>query len=350
MAHRKNDMEANAKQSTVLPRAGTAATRRQVLAALGGTALAGTLGAPAAFAQAWPSRPIRVVVPFVAGGGADATARMIAARMQDRLGQQIVIDNKPGGNTIIGVNELGKAAPDGHTLLWAMDQTLVLNPSLYQRLPYDPRNDFTPVGIGITSPITVIARSQPGDVASIAELVQRAKAAPGKLNVGSAAILAHIALAQFNESAGIDLMRITYKGSAEVAQGTMAGDVHAAFDGLAPYAQFVQAGRARILAVTSANRFAALPQVPSLAELGFRNIDFSVWFGLVGPAGMPAPVAQRLAQELDLAVRQPDIVGKLGTFGFEPAATVTPASMAQRVAADGERYAPVIKRLGFKLD
>lgn len=315
----------------------------------GGAVLAAAVAAPA-FAQAWPAKPIRVIVPFVAGGGADATARMITARMQEKLGQPFVIDNKPGGNTIIGVNELTKAAPDGHTLLWAMDQTLVLNPSLYQRLPYDPRKDFTPVGIAITSPITVIARAQPGDVASIADVVQRAKAEPGKVNVGSAAILAHIAHAQFNESAGIDTTRITYKGSAEVAQATIAGDVHLAFDGLAPYAQFVQAGRARILAVTSANRFAAFPQVPTLAELGFRNIDFSVWFGLTGPAGMPAAVAQKLAEELAAATRQPDVVQKLGTFGFEPSATVTPAHMAQRVVADGASYAPVIKRLGFKLD
>jgi tripartite-type tricarboxylate transporter receptor subunit TctC len=337
-------MEAGRRQSN----AAAPHTRRSVLR-FGGSAVAAALAAPA-FAQAWPARPVRVIVPFVAGGGADATARMITAKMQERLGQPFVIDNKPGGNTIIGVNELTKAAPDGHTLLWAMDQTMVLNPSLYQKLPYDPRKDFTPVGIGITSPISVIARAQQGDVTSVADLVQRAKAAPGKMNVGSAAVLAHIALAQFNESAGVDLTRVTYKGSAEVAQATIAGDVQAAFDGLAPYAQFVQAGRARILAVTSANRFAAFPQVPTLAELGFRDIDFSVWFGLAGPAGMPAPVAQKLAEELALAVRQPDVVQKLGTFGFEPAANVSPADMARRTVADADRYAPVIRRLGFKLD
>jgi len=325
--------------------------RRAVLAGASLVAAPALLALPgAARSQAWPSRPIRVVVPFVAGGGADVTARMITSRMAERLGQPIVIDNKPGGNTIIGVHELLKAAPDGHTLLWGMDQTFVLNPSLYQKLPYDVKKDFTPVGVAISSPITVIARAQPGDPASVAEVVQRARAAPGKLNVGSAAVLAHIAHAQFNDSAGIDTTRITYKGSAEVAQATMAGDVQLAFDGLAPYAQFVQAGRARILAVTSAKRFSALPQVPTLEELGYKNIDFSVWFGLAGPAGMPEALTRRLAEEQAAAARHPEVVARLGTFGFEPAAAGTPAAMAERIDSDGPRYAPVIRRLGFKLD
>ena len=295
---------------------------RRTLAALATAMLAGAALFPAtAAAQAWPSKPIRMVVPFVAGGGADATARMIALKMQERLGQQIVIDNKPGGNTIIGVQELTKSQPDGYTLLWTMDQTFVLNPSLYTRLPYDPKKSFTPVGVAITSPITVIARSQPGDPQSMADVARQARVNPGKLNVGSAAILAHIALAEFNRAAGVDTARITYKGSAEVAQAVIAGDVNLAFDGLAPYAQFVKAGRAKILAVTSARRFAALPDVPSLDELGYKGVDFSVWFGLVGPAGMPPEIARRLADEMAWAVRQPDIVEKLGTFGFEPAAT-----------------------------
>ncbi|MGB3068179.1 MAG: tripartite tricarboxylate transporter substrate binding protein [Ottowia sp.] len=323
------------------------ARRTALRAAAAGAA---ALAAPGVFAQAWPAKPIRLIVPFVAGGGADATARLIAGKLAERLGQQIFIDNKAGGNTIIGVQDLRRAPPDGHTLIWTMDQTFVLNPSLYNRLPYDPIKDFTPVALAITSPITVIGRTRPGDAQSIQEVVQRAKAQPGKLNVGSAAILAHIALAEFSQLAGIEAARITYKGSAEVAQGLIAGDVSLAFDGLAPYVQFVKTGRARILAVTSARRFGALPEVPTLDESGYKGMDLSVWFGVAGPAGMPAAIAQRLAQETEWAVRQSDVIEKLGTFGFEPASAISPAIMAQRIVRDGERYAPVIRKLGFKLD
>ncbi len=322
-------------------------TRRLLAAWVAGAAL---LATSPAWAQAWPAKPIRLIVPFVAGGGADATARMIAAKMQERLGQHIIIDNKPGGNTIIGVNELLKAQPDGYTLLWTIDQTFVLNPSLYNALPYDPKTSFTPVGVAITSPISVIARAQAGDPVSVHDMVRKAKASPGTLNVGSAAILAHIAFAEFSQSAGIDAARITYKGSAQVAQAVMGGDIHAAFDGLAPYAQFVQAGRARILAVTSARRFSGMPDVPTLDELGYKGVDFSVWFGMAGPAGMAPAIARRVADEAAWAVRQPDIAQKLGNFGFEAAPDNGPASMAERISVDMVRYAPVIKNLGFKLD
>ena len=322
--------------------------RRVVLRAVAAGATA--LAVPGAFSQTWPAKPIRLIVPFVAGGGADATARLIAGKMAERLGQQIFIDNKAGGNTIIGVQDLKRAAPDGHTLIWTMDQTFVLNPSLYNKLPYDPVKDFTPVALAITSPITVIGSTRPGDAQTIQEVVQRAKAQSGTLNIGSAAILAHIAQAEFSQLAGIEATRITYKGSAEVAQGLIAGDVIVVFDGLAPYVQFVKTGRARILAVTSSKRFGALPDVPTLDESGYKGMDLSVWFGFAGPAGMSSAIAQRLAQEAEWAVRQPDVIEKLGTFGFEPAAVISPAIMAERIVRDGQRYAPVIRKLGFKLD
>ena len=162
---------------------------------LAAASLALVLPALSAAQAAWPARPIRLVVPFVAGGGADVTARLIAAKLQERLGQQIVVDNKPGGNTLIGAQELMKAQPDGYTLLWSIDQTFVLNPSLYNRLPYDPRKDFAPVALAITSPNAVIVRAgAPGAVADVHELVKRARAEPGKVNIGAAAILSQICL------------------------------------------------------------------------------------------------------------------------------------------------------------
>jgi len=307
-------------------------------------------GLPAAAQSAWPARPIRLVVPFVAGGGADVAARLIASRLQERLGQQIVVDNKPGGNTLIGVQDLLRAPADGYTLLWSIDQTFVLNPSLYTRLPYDPRKDFAPVALVVNGPNAVIARTQAGSVGDVHELVQRAKADPGRLNVGAAAILSQIALEEFNRSAGIQTTRVPFKGSAEVAQATIAGDIDAAFDGVAPYVQFVKSGRAKVLAVTSARRFSGMPEVPTLEELGYKGIDLSVWFGIVGPAGLPPEIVQRVAEGVDWAVRQPDVVEKLLVFGFEPAAQTGPQALGARIDTDIARYAPVIRQLGFKLD
>jgi len=311
---------------------------------------AGWVPALAGAQSAWPSRPIRLVVPFVAGGGADVAARLIAAKLQVQLGQQVVVDNKPGGNTLIGAQELMKVAPDGYTLLWSIDQTFVLNPSLYNRLPYDPRKDFTPVALAITSPTAVIARTQAGSVGDVHELVKRAKADPGKINIGAAAILSQMALEEFNRSAGIEITRVPYKGSAEVAQATIAGDIDAAFDGIAPYVQFVKAGRAKILAVTSAKRFSGLPDVPTLDELGYKGVDFSVWFGVVGPAGLPPEIAKRVSDGVDWAIRQPDVVEKLLVFGFEPAAQTSASALKGRIDSDLVRYSPVIRKLGFKLD
>lgn len=303
-----------------------------------------------AHAQAWPQRPVRLVVPFVPGGGADVAARLIAAKLQQRLGQQIVVLNKPGGNTLIGVQELLRAPADGYTLLWSLDQTFVLNPALYEKLPYAPRKDFTPVSLAIRGPIAVLTRTGPTSVADLEEMVQRAKAAPDRLSIGSAAILSQIVHEEFNRSAGVATTRVPFKGSAEVAQATIAGDVDAAFDGVAPYVQFVKAGRAKVLAVSSSRRFSGLPEVPTLDELGFKGFDFSVWFGIVGPAGLPSEIVQRVAEGVDWAVRQPDVVEKLLVFGFEPAAQTGPQALAARIDADLARYSPVIKRLGFKLD
>ncbi|MCZ8218870.1 MAG: tripartite tricarboxylate transporter substrate binding protein [Acidovorax sp.] len=301
-------------------------------------------------AQTWPNRPVNLIVPFVAGGGADAAARLIAGKMQERLGQTVVVLNRPGGNTLIGAQELMRAPTDGYTLMWSIDQTFVLNPSLYTRLPYAPKKDFTPVALAISGPVAVIAGAKPGSLINVQEIVSRAKSAPGKLNVGSAAILAQIAHEEFNRSADIQTVRIPFKGSAEVAQATVAGDIDLAFDGVAPYVQFVKAGRAKILAVSTARRFSGLPDVPTLEELGHKGFDFAVWFGIVGPAGLPSDVVQRVSDTVAWAVRQPDVVERLLVFGFEPAAQISAQALAARIDSDLERYTPVIKRLGFKLD
>jgi len=304
----------------------------------------------AAAAADWPTRPVRLVVPFVAGGGADVAARLIALKVQERLGQPIIVENKAGGNTLIGVQEVLRAPPDGYTLLWSIDQTFVLNPALYEKLPYDPKKDFTPVSLAVVGPNAVVARSQPKDPASVADLVERGKPGGADLNTGAAAIVSQILVDTFNDAAGTQARRVPFKGSAEVAQALMAGTVDAAFDGIAPYAQFVKSGRARFLAVSSARRFSGLPDVPTLDELGFKGIDMSVWFAIVGPSGLPAGIAQRVAGAVEWAVRQPDVVDKLLAFGFEPAPRNDPETLRRQISTDLDRYGPIIRKLGFKLD
>ncbi|VCU68780.1 Tripartite tricarboxylate transporter family receptor [Pigmentiphaga humi] len=316
-----------------------------------GFALCCALAVPAMAAEpAWPNRPIRLVVPFVAGGGADVAARLIALKLQERLGQPLIVENKAGGNTLIGVQEVLRAQPDGYTLLWSIDQTFVLNPALYEKLPYDPKEDFTPVSMAVVGPNAVVARSQPKDPASVADLVARGKSRDAELNIGAAAIVSQILVDTFNDAAGTHARRVPFKGSAEVAQALMAGTVDAAFDGIAPYAQFVKSGRARFLAVSSARRFSGLPDVPTLDELGFKGIDMSVWFAIVGPAGMPAGIAQRVAGAVEWAVRQPDVTEKLLAFGFEPAQRNDPDTLRAQISTDLDRYGPIIRKLGFKLD
>ena len=300
-------------------------------------------------AQDYPSRPLRMIVPFPAGGGGDVTARVVARKLEEQLGQSVVVDNKPGGNAVIGAQELVKAQPDGYTLLWSIDQTYVLNQALYRKLPYDPRKDFAPVTLTIASPIVLVTRADSG-IGSVADLVARARAEPGKVNAGVAAMLAHVAQGLFDQSAGVRSTRIPYKGSSELATGTMAGDVDLAFDGIAPFLQFARSGRARVLASTAPARLAAMPDVPTLTELGFRDMSFGVWFAVAAPAGTPQPVIDRLNSAFSAALDDPGVRERLATFGFEPVAQRGPAAMAQRMEADLQRFGPVARALGLQLD
>ncbi len=318
--------------------------RRPLVAALVGLACVLPVLAQA---QAWPSRPVRLVVPFPAGGGADVVGRLLANGLSARWGQPVVVDNKVGGNTIVGAEAVARSPADGYTLLMAMDTTLTQNQFLFSRLPYDPLADFVPISMAVASPVAVVASER--FKGSLADWVAQAKAQPGKLNYGVSGISTQVVAALFEEAAQMSAVAVTYKGSAPAAQGLIAGDVDVVFDGIAPYLQFIKAGKARALAVTSAQRSGALPDVATAAELGWRGVDHKVWFGFVAPKGTPREIVMKVRNDLAEVLAQPDVRQRLGGFAFDPVGS-TPEQFEASIRADAAKYGPIIRRLGLKLD
>lgn len=326
----------------------TSSRRRPLAAALLAIAgLAGLGAAPQTLAQAWPTKPVRLVVPFPAGGGADVVGRLLGQGLSAKWGQPVVIDNKAGGNTILGADAVAKAPADGYTLLFAMDTTLTQNQFLFSKLPYDPLVDFTPISMAVASPVAIVASER--FKGNLADWVAQAKANPGKLNYGVSGVSTQVVAALFEEAAQTIAVHIPYKGSAPTAQGLLSGDVDVVFDGIAPYLQFIKSGKARALAVTSAQRSGALPEVQTAAELGWRGVDNKVWFGLVAPRGVSREIVMKVRNDLAEVLAQADVKQKLGGFAFDPVAS-TPEQFEASIKSDIAKYGPIIKRLGIKLD
>ena len=301
-----------------------------------------------AHAQAWPSKPVKLVVPFPAGGGADVVARLLSQKLSERWGQPVVVDNRAGANTVIGADAVAKSPADGYTLLMAMDTTLAQNQFLFTKLPYDPVADFAPISMMVASPVAMIA-SEKFAGKTMQDWVNSAKAQPGKINYGVSGISTQITAALIEEATGITANHIPYKGSAPTAQGLMSGDVDVAFDGIAPYLGFIKTGKAKVLAVTSMKRSGALPDVPTVAELGWRDVDLKVWFGMVAPKGTPNDIVRKIQTDIVAVLAMQDVKDKLGGFAFDTVGS-TPEQFAASIQADIKRYGPVIKRLGVKLD
>jgi tripartite-type tricarboxylate transporter receptor subunit TctC len=306
--------------------------------------LAHTIAQP----QAWPSKPVRLVVPFPAGGGADVVARLLTQKLSERWGQPVVVDNRAGANTVIGADAVAKSPADGYTLLMAMDTTLTQNQFLFTKLPYDPVADFIPISMMVSSPVAVIA-SEKFTGKNLQDWVNSAKAQPGKLNYGVSGMSTQITAALVEEATGMTANHIAYKGSAPTAQGLMAGDVDMVFDGIAPYLGFIKTGKAKVLAVTDAKRSGALPDVLTVAELGWSDVDLKVWFGMVAPEGTPADIVRKIHSDLVAVLAMQDVKDKLGAFAFDAVGS-TPEQFTASIQADTKRYGPVIKRLGIKLD
>jgi tripartite-type tricarboxylate transporter receptor subunit TctC len=319
--------------------------RRSVLAGLAASALAPMR----AQAQSFPNRTIRIIVPFPAGGPTDIISRVIAQKMSEDWGQPVVIENRPGADTAIGAVQVAKAAPDGYTLLAAMDTTMVMNPATKTNLPYDPFKDFAAVTLAAknTSLLTVRASDGPK---TIAELIARGKAS-GKMNYGAGIITTRLAGYMFNRAAGINVQLIPYKGSAEVVQGLLTSSVDFIVDGTAASLPLIRGGQFRPLAKLNSRPLSALPDVQPLAVAAKLPAleDISTWIGLVAPPGTPRPIVDKIQRKIASLYAEPALIERLDRAGIN-AVSSTPEEFESFVRKETERWAKVYQESGIRLD
>lgn len=300
-------------------------------------------------AQPFPSKPIKIVVPFGAGGPMDALARAVGEKLTASMGQITLIDNKPGANTIIGADAVVKSPPDGYTLLLATDATYSINPLIYSKLPYKPKQDLVPlVAVAHLPEYLMISSKVPAK--NLKEFIAYAKANPGKVTYGSFGIgsNAHLAGEAFKVATGVDLLHVPYKGAAEVIQAIVSGQLDAVFTSPYQGMQYIKEGKMRALGTSAPKRMAQLPDVPTYAEEGIKGLDVNVWFGFFAPAGTPAPIVQKLSDQLDKIVQSPEFrAAHLTPFALEPA-TAGRAYFEQILKADAERYARYVRIANVK--
>ena len=320
-------------------------TRSIIAAALLGAAVT---CAPAS-AQDYPTKPITLVVPFPAGGGNDALARLVAEKMSRALGQQVVVENRGGAGGTIATRAVAKTAPDGYTILLTYTGTLAINPSLYPNAGYDPRKDFAPIGlIGSLPSVLVVHPSLP--VHSVAELIAYAKANPGKVNYAFVpGTVGHIATELFANTAGIELTKIPYKGNGDALGNLIGGHVSMMVLAIVPIIGNVRAGTLRALAVTSGERSALLPDVPPIADAGLPGFAAVIRYGLAAPPGTPRPIIERLNKELRAALAADDLRAKLAADGAVPEPG-SPEDYAAAIDADEKKWAPIVKSLNLKFE
>jgi tripartite-type tricarboxylate transporter receptor subunit TctC len=316
------------------------------------TLIAGVAAAGSALGQAptYPTRPIRIVVPFPPGGATDILARDVAQKLTDAWGQAVIVDNRPGAGGNIGSELVAKAAPDGYTLEMGTVGTHAINASLYAKMPYDHVKDFAPV-ILVASVPNVLEVNPALPVNSVAELIAYAKANPGKLNFASSGngTSIHLSGELFKVMAGVQMTHVPYKGSAPALQDLIAGQVQLMFDNLPPSLPQIKAGKLRALAVTSAARASALPDVPTVAEAGLPGFEASSWFGVLAPAGTPPAIVAKLNAEIARWLATPEAKEKLAKQGAD-AAGGSPEDFAKHIAAETAKWAKVVKESGAKID
>jgi tripartite-type tricarboxylate transporter receptor subunit TctC len=298
----------------------------------------------------YPSKPIRFVVPYPAGGPLDTVARLLGQRVSESTRQPVIVDNKPGAGGNIGADAVAKAAPDGYTILMGAVATHAINPTLYAGIPYDPAKDFIPVTqIASTPNVLVVNPAVPA--ASVREFIAYAKANPGKLNFGSGSTgsAGHLAGELFKTMAGIEMTHVPYKGAAPAMNDLIGGRIQLMFDNLASSLAQVRAGKVRALAVTTAKRSALAPELPTIAESGLPGFDINTWFGIFLPAGTPPAIVERLHAEFTEALAAPDIREKMLDLGAEPVGS-TPADFAAYIRSESGKYARLIKASGARAD
>jgi tripartite-type tricarboxylate transporter receptor subunit TctC len=316
---------------------------------LGALLLATALSAPSAKAQDYPSRPLRIIVPFSPGGAVDGPMRAIAEQLGRRLKQQVIIENRPGAGATIGSELVAKAPPDGYTLLLA-SQTNAISATLYSKLAFNPIDDFVGISLlGREPGALVVHPSLPAN--SVAELVALAKKDPGKLNYASSGNGSgqHLFMAMFASMSGIQLTHVPYKGSGQAVTDLLAGTVPMAIPGAAAMVKHIKAGKLRALATTGVSRSPQLPDVPTLAESGLTGYSAYVWMGLLAPKGTPKAIVDKLQAELKAALATPEVTTYMNDAGIESVGS-TPAEMDAYFREERDRWARIVKETGAKID
>jgi len=308
-----------------------------------------SLAAGAAYAQQYPTKPIRLIVPFAPGGGTDITARVIALKLGDALGQTVVADNRPGANGTIGVDLCAKAAPDGYTLTM-ISSSHAVNVSLYTKLPYDLIKDLAPITQATRQPYAlVIHPAVPAK--SVKELIALAKAKPGTLNYGSSGTggLSHLSGALLASLSGVNMVHVPYKGGFPALMDVVGGQIQMLFSTLLQSQPQIKAGRLRILAVTTAQRWPSAPEVPTMAEAGVPGYEVTQWYGILAPAKTPQPIVVKLSKEIARFLHQSDVKEKLAADGADAVGS-TPEQFGAHVRTEVARWNKLVKQIGLKAD
>ncbi len=320
-------------------------TRRTLL----GASLAAT-AAPARAQSNFPDRPLRLVVPFAAGGASDILSRLLAERLAELLGQPVIADNRPGAGGNLGADLVARSVPDGYTLVMGVVGTHAINPTLFPSIPFDPIRDFTPISLVATA-MNVLVVNVDLPVRTVRDLIDLARARPGQLNFGSPGNGSTVQLAGelFKTMSGTDMVHTPYRGTAAAMTDLIAGRIHLQFDNLPSAVPQIRAGRLRAVAVTGAERSSALPEVPTIAEAGLPGYEATTWFALFGPAGLPAHVTARLNRAVHDALDGAQLRQRFAELGAEPAAG-TPDELTALIRRDTEKWGRVIRLSGARLD
>jgi tripartite-type tricarboxylate transporter receptor subunit TctC len=308
---------------------------------------AATLGNGNALAQDYPTGPVKIILSNSAGSSPDIVARIVADRLSKALGQQVFVENKPGGDSVLGAVLSARAAADGYTLYFAFNDALVSNRFRLKSLPYDPDNDFTPIANIVDSAPFVVAVHPDVPAKTFGELMEFARSNPGKLSYGTAVGLSDILAQWINKSAKVDILRVPYRVNGQAVQDALSGRVQILLISLPSIEQFARSGQLRMLAVSGAKRFYKLPDIPTIAET-YSDLVIEGWFELVGPAGIPAEIVQRLNREVDKIVKDREFVERLAQFGFSTSDAMTPHLLRMRVRTDTERWRKIAQDIELK--
>jgi tripartite-type tricarboxylate transporter receptor subunit TctC len=324
--------------------------RRHFLIQLGGLAAgAGLTGLPVpATAENYPSRSIRVIIPFTPGGSTDLVGRMVSEKLAERLGQTVVVENRPGAGAMIGAQAVANARPDGYTLLFTPG-TIAQTPSMTPGIKFDPKRDVMPLSMCTEAPLIVVVNPRLS-VGTAKELIERAKQNPGSLNVGYPGLgtTNHLALEMLKTSAGIEVTGIPYPGNAEVAMALLRGEILVAIDSVSSMDQYVKSGKVHAIATTGLKRSSILPDVPTLHESGLPGFSMTTWTGFFAPPGTPVAIRDRLREALDAIVNEPALAQRFRERGFEPVGQGS-EMMVRRVASDVERTRIFVQKTGFSM-